>query len=68
MQDSPENKVFIAEKGCFLRDPIWVSLALDRTFSVARDASEFGIGSELLQMKVDGRERFITFLYRQLKA
>ena len=40
----------------------------DRPFSVVCDASDFAIGSALLQTDFDGRERVIAFEYRHLKA
>ncbi|CAI5738812.1 unnamed protein product [Peronospora farinosa] len=40
----------------------------DRPFSVVCDASDFAIGSDLLQSDDKGRERVIAFGYRQLKA
>ena len=40
----------------------------DRPFSVVSDASDFAIGSALLQTDVDGRERVIAFESQQLKA
>ena len=40
----------------------------ERPFCVVCDASDFAIGSALLQTDVDGRERVIAFESRQLKA
>ena len=40
----------------------------NRPFSVVCDASDFAIGSALLQTDNDGRERVIAFESRQLKA
>ncbi|CAH0474492.1 unnamed protein product [Peronospora belbahrii] len=41
---------------------------LDRLFSVVCDASDFSIGSALLQVDSEGRERVIAFESRQIKA
>ncbi|GMF48441.1 unnamed protein product [Phytophthora fragariaefolia] len=40
----------------------------DRPFSVVCDASDFAIGSALLQADAEGRERVVSFQSRQLKA
>ncbi|POM79315.1 Pol protein [Phytophthora palmivora] len=43
-------------------------LALNKSFSVVCDASDYAIGCALLQKDDEGHERVISFQYRQLKA
>ena len=40
----------------------------DRFFNVVCDAYDFAIGSALLQIDIDGKDRVIAFESRQLKA
>ena len=63
-----EHDAFQAVKESLLHAPILALPNSDRPFSVVRDASDFAIGSALLQTDVDGRERVIAFESRQLKA
>ena len=59
---------FNAIKDSLLTDPILALPDPDRPFSVVCDASDFAIGSALLQTDADGRERVISFASRQLKT
>ena len=59
---------FNAIKDSLLTAPILALPDPDRPFSVVCDASDFAIGSALLQTDADGRERVIAFESRQLKA
>ena len=63
-----EHDTFQAVKESLLHAPILALPDPDRPFSVVCDASDFAIGSSLLQTDVDGRERVIAFESRQLKA
>ena len=63
-----EHDTFQAVKESLLHAPILALPDPDRPFSVVYDASDFAIGSALLQTDVDGRERVIAFESRQLKA
>ena len=63
-----EHDAFQAVKESLLHAPILALPDPDRPFSVVCDASDFAIGSALLQTDVDGRERVIAFEYRHLKA
>ena len=63
-----EHDAFQAVKQSLLHAPILALPDPDRPFSVVCDASDFAIGSALLQIDVDGRERVIAFESRQLKA
>ena len=59
-----EHEAFQAVKESLLHAPILALPAPDRPFSVFCDASDFAIGSALLQTDFDGRERVIAFEYR----
>ncbi|CAI5704679.1 unnamed protein product [Peronospora farinosa] len=59
---------FQAVKASLLHAPILALPDPDRPFSVVCDASDFAIGSALLQSDDEGRERVIAFESRQLKA
>ena len=59
-----EHDAFQAVKESHLHAPILSLPNPDRPFSVVCDASDFAIGSALLQTDVDGRERVIAFEYR----
>ena len=59
---------FNAIKDSLLTAPILALPDPDRPFSVVCDASDFAIGSALLQTDADGRERVIAFESRQLQA
>ena len=63
-----EHDAFQAVKESLLHAPILALPDPDRPFSVVCDASNFAIGSALLQTDVDGRKRVIAFESRQLKA
>ena len=63
-----EHDDFQAVQESLLHAPILALPDPDRPFSVVYDASDFAIGSALLQTDVDGRERVIAFESRQLKA
>ena len=63
-----EHDAFQAVKESLFHAPILVLPDPDRPFNVVCDASDFAIGSSLLQTDVDGRERVIAFESRQLKA
>uniref|UniRef100_A0AAV1T8D4 Reverse transcriptase domain-containing protein n=1 Tax=Peronospora matthiolae TaxID=2874970 RepID=A0AAV1T8D4_9STRA len=63
-----EHNAFEAVKESLLQAPILALPDSGRPFSVVCDASDFAIGSALLQTDVDGRERVIAFESRQLKA
>jgi hypothetical protein len=63
-----EHTAFTAVKASLLHAPILALPDPDRPFSVVCDASDFAIGSALLQTDDDGRERVIAFESRQLKA
>ena len=65
---STKHDAFQAVKESLLHAPILALPDPDRPFSVVGDASDFAIGSALLQTDVDGRERVIAFESRQLKA
>ena len=62
-----KHEAFQAVKESLLHAPILALPDPDRPFSVVCDASDFAIGSALLQTDVDGRERVIAFESRQLK-
>ena len=66
--DDTHNDAFKAVKDSLLHAPILALPDPERPFSVVCDASDFAIGSALLQTDVDGRERVIAFESRQLKA
>ena len=63
-----ENSAFEAIKASLLKAPILALPDPERPFSVVCDASDFAIGSALLQPDANGRERVIAFESRQLKA
>ena len=63
-----EHEAFQAVKESLLHAPILPLPDPDRPFSVVCGASDFVIGSALLQTDADGRERVIAFGSRQLKA
>ena len=63
-----EHEAFQAVKESLFHAPILALPDPDRPFSVVCDASDFAIGSALLQTDFDGRERVIVFEYRHLKA
>ena len=65
---STEHDAFQAVKESLLHAPILVLPDPDRSFSVVCDASDFAMGSALLQTDYDGRDRVIAFESRQLKA
>ena len=65
---STEYDAFKAVKESLLHAPILALPDPDRSFSVVCDASDFAIGSALLQTDADGRERVIAYESRQLKA
>ncbi|POM69451.1 LOW QUALITY PROTEIN: Pol protein [Phytophthora palmivora] len=48
--------------------PVLALLDETKSFSVVCDASDYAIGCALLQKDDDGRERVISFQFRQLKA
>ena len=56
-----EHDAFKADKESFLHEPILTMPDSDRPSSVVCDASDFAIGSALLQTDVDGRESVIAF-------
>ena len=56
-----EHEAFQAVKESLLHAPILALPDPDRPFSVVCDASEFAIGSAMLQTDVDGRECVIAF-------
>ena len=58
---------FQGVKASLLHAPILALPDPDRPFSVVCDASDFAIGSALLQTDDEGRERVIAFESRQLK-
>ena len=69
MLGNTEHEAFQAVRESLLHAPILALPDPDRPFfSVVCDASDFAIGSALLQTDVDGRERVIAFESRQLKA
>ena len=59
---------FRSIKESLLHAPILALSNPEYPFSVVWDASDFAIGSALLQTDAAGRERFIAFESRQLKA
>ena len=61
MLGNTEHDAFQAVKESFLHAPILALPDPDRPFSVVCDAYNFAIGSALLQIDVDGRERVIAF-------
>ena len=63
-----EQTAFTAVKDSLLHAPTLALPNPDRPFIVVCDASDFAIGSALLQTDDDGRERVIAFDSRQLKA
>ena len=63
-----EHEAFTAVKESLLHAPILALPDPDRPFSVVCDASDFAIGSALLQTDDDGWERVIEFEPRQLKT
>ena len=67
MLGNTEHEAFQAVKESLFHAPILALPDPDRPFVVC-DASDFAIGSDLLQTDVDGRERVIAFESRQLKA
>ena len=66
--DAVHVRAFQAIKESLLHAPILALPDPDRPFSVVCDASDFAIGSALLQIDVDGPERVIAYESRQLKA
>ena len=68
MLGNTEHDAFQAVQESLPHAPILALPDPDRPFSVVCDASDFSIGSALLQTDVDGRERAIAFESRQLKA
>ena len=65
---STEHDVFQAVKESLLHASILNLPDPDKSFSVVCDASDFSIGSAMLQTNIDGRERVIAFESRQIKA
>ena len=63
-----EHDAFQAVKESLPHASILVLPDPDRPFGVVCDASDFAIGSAMLQTDVDGRECVIAFESRQLKA
>ena len=63
---SAEHDAFNAVKESFFHAPILAFPVPDRPFSVVCDASNFAMGSAMLQTYVEGRERVIEFESRQL--
>ena len=55
------QEAFTAVKESLLHAPFLALPDLDRPFSVVCDASDFSIGSALLQIDTGGRERVIAF-------
>ena len=51
-----------------MTDPIYALPDPDHPFSVVYDASDFSIGSDLLQTDAEGRERVIAFESRLLQV
>ena len=66
--DAVHAQAFQAIKNILLHAPILALPDPDRPFSVVCDASDFAIGSALLQTDVNGHERVIAYESRQLKA
>uniref|UniRef100_A0AAV1UXB0 Reverse transcriptase/retrotransposon-derived protein RNase H-like domain-containing protein n=1 Tax=Peronospora matthiolae TaxID=2874970 RepID=A0AAV1UXB0_9STRA len=66
--NTEHHEAFEAIKESLLQAPILALPDPGRPFSVVCDASDIAIGSALLQIDVDGRERVIAFESRQLKA
>ena len=66
--DSTHANAFASVKESLLHAPILALPDPDRPFSVICDASDFAIGTALLQTDEQGRERVIAFESRQLKA
>uniref|UniRef100_A0AAV1TUW6 Reverse transcriptase/retrotransposon-derived protein RNase H-like domain-containing protein n=1 Tax=Peronospora matthiolae TaxID=2874970 RepID=A0AAV1TUW6_9STRA len=66
--NTEHHEAFEAIKESLLQAPILALPDPDRPFSVVCDASDFAIGSALLQVDSEGRERVIAFESRQLKA
>ncbi|GMF46071.1 unnamed protein product [Phytophthora fragariaefolia] len=65
---SEAQQPFEAIRSCLQSAPILALPDEDRPFSVVCDASDFAIGSTLLQVDAVGRERVVSFQSRQLKA
>ena len=63
-----EHEAFTAAEESLHHEPILALPDPDRPFSVVCDASDFAIGSALLQTDTDGREHVIAFESRQLKS
>ena len=63
-----EHNAFTAVKDSLIHAPILALPNSDLLFSVVCDASDFAIGSALLQTDAGGHERVIAFESRQLKA
>ena len=66
--DNTDAYAFRAVKGSLLHAPIIALPNPEYPFSVVCNASDFSIGSTLLQTDSAGRERVITFISRQLKT
>jgi len=66
--NTEHENAFVAVKESLLHAPIMALPDPDRPFSVVCDASDFAIGSALLQADAEGRDRVIAFESRQLKA
>ncbi|CAH0522642.1 unnamed protein product [Peronospora belbahrii] len=66
--NAEHHEAFESIKEGLLHAPILALPDPDRPFSVVCDASDFAIGSALLQADSEGRERVIAFESRQMKA
>ena len=61
-----EHDAFTAVKDSLIHAPTLALPNSDQPFSVVCDASDFAIGSALLQTDANGHERVIAYEYRQL--
>ncbi|POM71721.1 LOW QUALITY PROTEIN: Pol protein [Phytophthora palmivora] len=59
---------FDSIKASLQQAPVLALSDENKSFSVVCDASDYAIGCALLQKDDEGRERFISFQFRQLKA
>ena len=66
--DNTHDDAFRAINGRLLHTPILALPNPEYPFIVVCDASDFSIGSALLQTDAAGRERVIAFESRQLKS
>ena len=66
--DNTHAEAFRAIKESLLHEPILALPNPEYHYSVVCDASDFAIGSALLQTDAAGRERVIAFESRQLKS